>query len=257
MDPWILKLQQEAIRIASRYRRPEFYVRFNAPMALARRLYFSDSIVVYLRDLVRPILQDRMGHGLLHSTRVSLDAATLVHVELNSNPVSREQLEKLMVLGLVAGLLHDICRNESNHAESGALEAARMLKDLPLPMSRDEIQCVCLAIRNHEAFVAPVPSNRPWFQLISDCLYDADKFRWGPDTFTHTLWHMMDHQHLNPRELLEKFPWGMTGVRRVMDTFRTATGRQYGPEIIETGMEMGKEIYRSLLQFVRDNYHDQ
>jgi len=97
MDPWILKLQQEAIRIASRYRRPEFYVRFNAPMALARRLYFSDSIVVYLRDLVRPILQDRMGHGLLHSTRVSLDAATLVHVELNSNPVSREQLEKLMV----------------------------------------------------------------------------------------------------------------------------------------------------------------
>ena len=47
MDPWILKLQQEAIRIASRYRCPEFYVRFKAPMALARRLYFSDSIVVF------------------------------------------------------------------------------------------------------------------------------------------------------------------------------------------------------------------
>ncbi len=224
-------------------------------MAVARKLFFTNSSVVYLRGMVRPILQDEMGHGLLHSTRVGLDAATLIDVELMSSPLSREEVERLMVLGLVAGLLHDICRNESNHAESGALEAARVLQSLP--MTREETRCICQAIRNHEAFVAPVVSDRPWFQLVSDCLYDADKFRWGPDTFTHTLWHMMDHQKLSAHELAAKFPWGMTGIRRVMETFRTATGRQYGPEIIEIGMEIGKEVYRYLLQFIRDNSHDQ
>jgi len=58
----------------------------------------------------------------------------------------------------------------------------------------------------------------------------------------------MNHQGLTPQQLIERFPWGMTGMLRIADTFRTATGRQFGPEIIETGIEIGKEIYRYLVQ---------
>jgi hypothetical protein len=47
----------------------------------------------------------------------------------------------------------------------------------------------------------------------------------------------------------------MTGVYRIIDTFRTPTGRQYGPEIIESGVEVGKEIYRYLLNRFREPTH--
>ena len=62
----------------------------------------------------------------------------------------------------------------------------------------------------------------------------------------------MDHQALSLRQIIERFPWGMRGMVRIIETFRTPTGRQFGPEIIESGMEIGKEIYRSLLQHYRE-----
>jgi hypothetical protein len=152
-----------------------------------------------------------------------------------------------MVLAIFSGLLHDICRDVENHAECGAEEAEKVLaRDFDL--SGSEIACIGNAIRNHEAFCASATGGPQWAQLLSDCLYDADKFRWGPDTFTHTLWYMADHQGLSPRDLIERFPWGMSGTYRIIETFRTPTGRQYGPQIIETGVEIGKEIYRYLVQ---------
>jgi hypothetical protein len=249
MDEVIGRLQREAERIAAKHRVPEFYVRFQAPVALARRLFYNDPELIRLRNTVRPELQEDMGHGLFHSTRVSLDASTLICVELESERVSKERLERLMVLGVVAGLLHDIRREDENHAEAGAVEAERILQGFSL--SGDEIGCVSQAIRNHEAFRESVDCGAPWRQLISDCLYDADKFRWGPDTFTHTLWHMVDHKNITPQELIERFPWGMTGILRISETFRTNTGRQFGPDIIDVGVEIGKEIYRYLLQHFR------
>jgi hypothetical protein len=240
------KLQREAERIASRHPLPEFYIRFRAPLAIARRLFYSSPGAVRLRTMVEPCYHEELGHGIYHSTRVSIDCAALVHIETDDDHMKPMAVEHLMVIAIYAGLLHDIRRNEPNHAECGALESERILRSFSL--SKNEIACISNAIKNHEAFVPVVPAGRQWVQLISDCLYDADKFRWGADTFTHTLWHMMDHQELSPRELIEKFPWGMSGPLRIIETFRTPTGRQYGPEIIETGMEIGKEIYRHLLQ---------
>ena len=48
----------------------------------------------------------------------------------------------------------------------------------------------------------------------------------------------------------------MTGILRISETFRTPTGRQFGPDIIETGVAIGKEIYHYLLQHFRQNAHD-
>jgi len=250
----ILRLQREAEWIASKHPPPEFYTRFKAPLALARKLFFTNPALVRLRRMVEPILQEDMGHGLFHSTRVGIDAAALIFVELESDHIGHIKVERLMVLGLICGLLHDLCRDEAGHAEAGAKEAEKLLRKFPL--GPREVKCVCRAISNHEAFIAPLPCDPPWSQLISDCLYDADKFRWGPDNFTHTLWYMVNHQGITPQELIEKFPWGMTGILRISETFRTPTGRQFGPDIIETGVAIGKEIYHYLLQHFRQNAHD-
>ena len=246
MNKLVLRLQREAELIASRYPCPSFYVQFKAPLALARKMFFSHPLVLELRERVRPRLQEGLGHGMHHSTRVSIESAALISVELTAEPQNAGRVERLMLLGLVAGLLHDISRGQENHAEVGARAAAPLLIELDL--ADEEIDCICQAIRNHEAFVTPTTCRRPSFQLISDCLYDADKFRWGPDNFTHTLWCMMNHFELTPEQLISRFPWGVTGMLRIADTFRTATGRQFGPEIIETGIEIGKEIYRYLVQ---------
>lgn len=249
------RLQREAQRIASRHPMPEFYTRFKAPVALARKLFYGEPTVVRMREIVRSILQEDLGHGLFHSTHVSLDCAVLIWVEMQALRFSDTDLERLMVLGLLAGLLHDICRSEENHAEAGAREALRLLRDFPV--TEVEADCLCAAIRNHEAFTVPRPCRLPWIQLVSDCLYDSDKFRWGADTFTHTLWCMADCRGLSPRQILEKFPWGMSGILRIVETFRTPTGREFGPEIIMTGVEIGKEIYRYLLNWCREETNAQ
>lgn len=254
MNEFTLRLQREAERIASKHPPPEFYSRFKAPLALARRLFFTTPVLVRLRRMVEPILQEDLGHGIFHSTRVSIDTAALIFVELERDHFTQIKVERLMVLGLICGLLHDLRRDEENHADAGSREAARILRNFPL--GPREVKCVCRAIANHEAFVPPLPCDPSWSQLISDCLYDADKFRWGPDTFTHTLWRMVNHQGITPPELIEKFPWGMTGIFRIAETFRTGTGRQYGPDIIDTGVAIGKEIYRYLLHSYRENTHD-
>ena len=248
------KFQQEAELIASRRPPAEFYARFIAPIATSKKLYFGDPLVLLTRKTVEPILCEDLGHGLFHSSRVALDASTLIFIESESHAYAPHFVERLMTLALVTGLLHDICRKCERHAEAGAVEAARLLKDLPV--TNEEARGICRAIRNHEAFLDPVPSKRPWFQLMSDCLYDADKFRWGVDTFTHTLWFMADSQGLTPEQLIERFPWGVNGVSRIAETFRTPTGRQFGPDIIYMGVEIGKEIYRYLLHHYGKGNHD-
>lgn len=255
MNELIRRLQREAERIASKHPLPEFYVRFKAPIAFARKLYYTHPMVVLMRKTVQPVLQEDLGHGMFHSTRVSMDTATLVYVESEAGSSNPLGIERMMVLGLLAGLLHDICRDQEHHAEVGAVEAEKVLKDFAL--SKNETKCICEAIRNHEAFTSPFPCKRPAYQLISDCLYDADKFRWGADTFLHTLWYMADRQGLTPRDLIERFPWGISGTFRIAGTFRTPTGRQYGPEIIETGIDIGKEIYRYLLQHFKEEAHEE
>ena len=89
MNEFTLRLQREAERIASKHPPPEFYIRFKAPLALARRLFFTTPVMVRLRRMVEPILQEDMGHGLFHSTRVSIDTATLIFVELERDHISQ------------------------------------------------------------------------------------------------------------------------------------------------------------------------
>ncbi len=102
------------------------------------------------------------------------------------------------------------------------------------------------AIANHEAFVEPKRIYSPFGQMMSDALYDADKFRWGPDNFTQTLWQMLRSSRARIAPLIRRFPKGMEGVSKIKETFRTETGKIYGPEFIELGLKIGEKIYQFL-----------
>jgi hypothetical protein len=48
------------------------------------------------------------------------------------------------------------------------------------------------------------------------------------------------------------FPEKMQWIQRIKTTFRTRTGRKYGPEIIDFGMEIGDELYREMKNIMED-----
>lgn len=229
---------------------PGFYQGFTAQHALSRRLFFNHPLILFLKNLIRPRLFDEFGHGLEHATKVSIDTSTIIFLEAEKYVTVEGRLERLMVLGEMAGLLHDIERGKNDHAQKGAITAARILR--PLPLKKREIEWITCAIANHEAFTIPAPCPGPWGQLISDALYDADKFRWGPDNFTSTIWHIVSFTNIPLEELIERFPWGVNGVLKIKETFRTGIGRQFGPDIIDVGVEIGKEIYRFLLTYSKN-----
>ena len=50
--------------------------------------------------------------------------------------------------------------------------------------------------------------------------------------------------------LIRRFPKGMKGIAGIKDTFRTDTGKTYGPEFIDLGLRIGEKIY----EFLRERF---
>ena len=139
-------------------------------------------------------------------------------------------------------MLHDIKRKEKDHSLLGARYAEKILKTYTL--SALEIRDISLAIQNHEAFKTPLQTIGRRGRLLSDCLYDADKFRWGPDTFADTLWDMVSYNNTPVEEFVATFPKGLAYLSKIRSTFRSNTGKIYGPRFIDQGLIVGRELYR-------------
>jgi len=238
------RLRERARQIASRYPPADFYRHHAAAVEVSRALFESDALVVAVRQTISAHLEDDFGHGCLHALKVSVDAGALVHIEGRADGYSGGYLTRRVCLAQCAGLLHDIRRKQSNHAEQGASRARELLADFPL--AADEIEDICIAIRNHEAFKSTVAVNTREGALVSGCLYDADKFRWGPDNFTDTLWDMIAFTRPSPSDFLKHYPAGMASLARIKSTFRTATGKTYGPGFIDLGIAIGEELYQAI-----------
>ena len=236
------QLRARAREIAVRLPAVDFYRKEAAAVEVSRRLFETAPLVVRLRHQVAAGLEDDFGHGVLHDTQVALDAGALTHIEGRAAGYAGGYLVRRICIAHCASLLHDVLRKQSNHAEQGASYAARLLAEHPL--SADEIKDICIAIRNHEAFKTIVNVNTREGALVSDCLYDADKFRWGPDNFTDTLWAMVAFSRPTLRDFVKRYPAGMDGLARIRSTFRTPTGRIYGPQFIDAGIAIGEELYR-------------
>lgn len=235
----LLRLKEKSAGIAPNDP-PQFYSALSAELAFARDAFFAHPLPIRCREDVLPFLNDEFGHGIVHSKKVAIEACALALRE--AEPLGVEKARRLGLLAMLAGLLHDTCRLEGDHATRGGELALLVLHDYPL--RDDEKEMIASAISRHEAFSDPGRFDNAETQLLSDVLYDADKFRWGPDNFITTLWEICNYQEWTLEQILEKFPSGMDMVHAVQNTFRTTTGKMYGPEFIELGLVMGKKIYQ-------------
>jgi hypothetical protein len=238
------RLQRRARQIVSRYPPPAFYSDFSTAASISRSIFDTDPIISDLRLFVTRRLEDDFGHGLLHANKVALDAGCLILAEGSRIGIGRRLANRLVVVVQSAALLHDFKRKEPDHAARGAVFAANLLRGYPF--SVEEREDVRLAIRDHEAFKRRVPINSRRGALVSNCLYDADKFRWGPDNFTDTLWHMVFFHNPPFGDFMADFPKGLESLYRIRKTFRTPTGRAYGPGFIDIGIAVGKELLREI-----------
>jgi hypothetical protein len=228
---------------------PSFYSAMEAELASSRDTFFSHPMILRCREDVLPFLNDEFGHGIEHSKKVAIEASALILGE--AKMLGYDAARRLALMGMLAGLLHDTCRLEGEHAERGADLSLMILRDYPL--QDDERKMISSAVRCHEAFSPPRDFSHAETQLLADALYDADKFRWGPDNFMTTLWEICNYQEWSLDQILERFPAGLEMVAAVQNTFRTTAGRTYGPEFIELGLEMGRKIYQIIQTFCDKN----
>ena len=240
MNPTYIKIREHARQIAAGLPPPAFYLDFTEEAGLSRRCLENDPTVSRLRRFVSEHAENSLGHGFPHAEKVTLDACTLMLVECGKIKRTAEQTDTLLTLVQCAGLLHDVRRREKNHAACGAEKAGEILKDYALP--KESTAAICLAIKNHEAFQPTTQCPDPESTLLSDCLYDADKFRWGPDNFTHTVWKMVSFADIPLPVFLAKYPGAMQRLAGISKTFRTDTGKKYGPEFIDQGLEIGRQL---------------
>lgn len=230
------------LRIAAELGSPRFYRQHDREMQRSRQLFEQAPMVSQCLGIVEAY-GDCFGHGLLHVRKVAVDAGAIILAELDSAALMVDA-ERLVLLAHLAGLLHDIRRAEKDHARAGAREASGILATFAL--EDGECSAIARAIANHEAFQIPEALDDPVDQLLSDALYDADKFRWGPDNFTETLWAMLAARNAPLAAVLPRFPKGMESLLRIRETFRTSTGKDYGPDFIDLGLEIGRRFYEEM-----------
>lgn len=245
MDAVYLQIREVARLIVACHPQPDFYKDHPLEVRASESFYQSDNAIIQLRKDMAACLDDDFGHGMGHAEKVAIDAGSLAIIESRLCGHGKRQVRRNLLLAQCAGLLHDVCRKEKSHAIRGAAAARDILKTYPL--IPEEVVHVCAAIRNHEAFTRLDQLPAHLARLISDCLYDADKFRWGPDNFAHTVWDMVSF--LNPPldAFVKHYPRGMDLLRKIRSTFRSRTGRRYGPQFIDIGISIGEALYQVIL----------
>ena len=245
MQPIYEKIRTLARQIAETLPVPDFYTDHAEANILSRHLLDQNPEMSRLEKIVGSHLKDNFGHGFRHSRKVTRDAGALMVIESRNAGQTEKAVHRNVMLAHMAGMLHDIKRNKKDHAIKGAVFSREVLRDFHLSVQeRDD---VCTAIRNHEAFKKGIPIKSPDGVLIDGCLYDADKFRWGPDNFTDTVWDMISFHNPPLSEFIKHYPRGMQGIEKIKKTFRTATGKIYGPQFIDLGLAIGNKLYDTIL----------
>ncbi len=241
MEPIYARIRERARKIVSRFPTPDFYKDFPQANEYSRQFFETDPLIAELRIFITEYIEDDFGHGFEHSSKVTIDAGALMYIESNLSEDSDDTIKRRLLIVQCAGLFHDTKRKQKNHALKGALFAEKALTSYSLLPY--EIKDISHAIRNHEAFKENEESNTSEGKLVSDCLYDADKFRWGPDNFYYTVWDMVSFYKTPFPKFMDFYPKGMGTLHKIKNTFRTNTGKKYGPQFIEIGIAIGEELF--------------
>lgn len=233
-----------AVEIASCYPPVTFYADYMDQVDYSLDLFMTDPVIGRLRRHVAENIENDFGHGMAHSIKVALDAGTLVAVEMHGREAQGPDLAHRVRMAHCAGLLHDIRRKHADHAAQGALYAGPVLEDYGFDGA--DIADICVAIGNHEAFKTVAECRSEAGALLSDCLYDADKFRMGPENFTHTVWEMLSYADVPLSRFMALYPKGMAFLDRIRHTFRSPAGKVYGPRFIDLGLAIGKDLHECI-----------
>lgn len=255
MDKRFSDFKHQARDLAAEIGRPRFERDYALRLSCARDMFFEHPMVLRLQEDLLPFLYDDYGHGVEHAKRVALDTATIVLAEAEVLGLDMGMARRLALLGELSGLLHDVCRVETDHPRRGA-ELARMIL-AEYELSNAEVEAIALSVKVHEEF-RPAPELRPELLpdqrqgdvrhedsstvLLAAALHDADIFRWGPDFFVTTLWEICDYEDWSNEEILSRFEPAMEHIRSLGATLRTSVGRTYGPEILDIGLRLAPRI---------------
>lgn len=246
-NPLYHELRNLAHQLAGTLPRPSFYSEHASQVSRAEASLGNHEFILRCRTYLDESLLE-CAHGLCHCEAVARDAGTIVLIETEQSNLGSPDQERLFTASIIAGLLHDIKRKELDHAIRGSIEAEKILSRLGMDLC--ERQYIADAIRNHEAFQETFDRDDAAGQLVSDALYDADKFRWGPENFTTTLWLMVESHQTPPEALHRTFKEKMKGIERIKETFRTPTGKRFGPEFIDQGIMIGNAIYDKMSELL-------
>lgn len=239
--PAYAMLKEKAAACALRLGRPSFYREYLRELEISAESLLENPVLRKCRSFIDESAL-HPAHGMQHGERVAVEAGAIIRVECSRG--SCPDVDALMLCVQVAGLFHDIRRAEPDHTIKGSQEVELILRNFDLPAEHKRY--ITAAIRNHEAFKEVLASEDEQARLVSDTLYDADKFRWGPDNFTTTLWLILEHRATPMVDLYGVFREKLEGIRRIRETFRSETGKRYGPEFIDKGIEIGDEIYAAM-----------
>ena len=240
------RLQETAHRVARGLPQPLFYSTQQEAVRRSAETLKTHALILSCHASL-DAAQLECAHGLCHCEAVARDAGAIVLIEGGNRGMDESKVHPLVIAAIIAGLLHDIKRREPDHAVRGSLAAEKILKTLSVDERSRSF--IAYAIRNHEAFKAVCDLDDRDGCMVSDALYDADKFRWVPENFTETLWTMVNDHRTPPETLYKSFREKMNGIEMIKKTFRTGTGKQYGPEFIDQGLTIGNAIYAELTLF--------
>jgi hypothetical protein len=240
------RLRRHAREVARELGIPSFYRDHDREVDTSLGNLVEDRILSSLRTHISQLLEDDFGHGARHALLVTRDAGALVLIRAKELDIAEPEARAVLRCTQAAGLLHDVRRKEPSHALKSA-EASRSLLD-GFDFTPEQIEEIAQAIANHEAFQTPKQMRSRAGQVMSDCLYDADKFRWGPDNFTDTVWYMASFYKAPFSMFRKAYQQGIEAIERIKDTFRTPTGRTYGAEIIDMGLAIGRRVISPLIE---------
>lgn len=242
MDRRILELKRRAKDLAASRPQPSFYRDCADELGYAKDFFFDNPLILRMQGDALGYLDEACGLGVEHAKKVAVEAAAIVLAEPSGlNPDDRR---RLAVLAELAGLLHDALRHEDDHAERGADLCMRILRGYPV--SAEERLWIAQAVAAHESPQSPRINGPEAASLLAAAVYDADKFRYGPDIFATTLWELCECDEWTLEEIAARFAEGPRLAREFSGTFRTHEGRRYGPQIIAEGLSQAEELTRML-----------
>lgn len=245
MDEIYKKIREKARKIASELPSPDFYCECMESVEISDIFFDTDPLIKEIYRFVASMLENDFGHGMAHAEAVARDAGALLVEESRILGDSKEITIRRLLVVQTASLLHDVQRKMQDHAIEGARTAGEILPSFPFELA--EIDDICQAIRNHEAFREISGYFSSEGQLVSDCLYDADKFRWGPDNFKYTVWDMIAFANVPLSRFMTGYHGGLKALQKIKTSFRSSTGRKYGPQFIDMGVFIGEKLY-SIIQ---------